>query len=104
MGIYKPRKLRVIFDDGGGITIDCPRYCHHYNDAKQAAEDWVSLCEGTDINRWGGNEPEMRQSSYKGSKVLSKCYVGHYLKNGQYFDMGNVDGFFEALRELNKEN
>lgn len=52
----------MIFDNGGGITLQAPDYCHHYQDPHQAAQDAAALLFDPTANprEWEGNEPEHR--------------------------------------------
>ena len=51
----------LVFDNGGGITLQTSDYCHTYSDALQAAEDVSQLLvPGAMPKDWDGNEPECR--------------------------------------------
>jgi hypothetical protein len=51
-------KLEVIFDNGGGITVQSPAFTHYYDNAAQAAEDVRQLLAGADPSDWEGNDPQ----------------------------------------------
>jgi hypothetical protein len=50
---------RIIFDNGGGITLQLgDEFAHFYQDAAQAAEDLKSFLEDPDTSDWEGHEEE----------------------------------------------
>lgn len=49
---------RLIFDNGGGITLQLPGFAHYYDDAEQCAEDIKAWVEDGDTDGWDGNEEE----------------------------------------------
>jgi hypothetical protein len=49
--------FNVIFDNGGGITIQTENWNHNYSDAAQAGTDAKDLLAGTDPSDWEGNDP-----------------------------------------------
>ena len=51
--------LDVIFDNGGGITVQARGFVHHYSNAQQAAEDVKGiLAADYDPAGWEGDEPQ----------------------------------------------
>jgi hypothetical protein len=51
----------IIFDNGGGATLQTPDYCHFFSDSCDAAEPVSDLLEpGATPDYWDGNEPEHR--------------------------------------------
>jgi len=55
--------FEIIFDNGGGTTIQTDGYCHFYVDPDHAATDLKELIlnNGDPVeDGWGGNEPEHR--------------------------------------------
>jgi len=54
----KPVSFDLIFDNGGGITIQTSDYAHTYDSPRQAAEDMRAIMDGADPERdgWEGNE------------------------------------------------
>lgn len=55
--------FEVVFDGGGGITLQTENYVHHYHHdhcEKHVAEDVKLIMEGADTNEWDGNTPEYR--------------------------------------------
>lgn len=50
---------RVIFDNGGGITVQLKSWAHYYQDGTKAAEDVaIWILKGKDASGWEGHEPE----------------------------------------------
>ena len=47
---------RVIFDNGGGITVQLLGWAHYYNDERQAAEDVAIWLKTRDTSEWDGHE------------------------------------------------
>lgn len=54
------KDIEIIFDNGGGITIQTDEFVHNYDDAADAARDVRGLIQGANPNDWDGNEPECR--------------------------------------------
>lgn len=64
MAKIKTIKFDVIFDNGGGISLQTNRYYHYYQDPAQAADDVKLLLSGECVNpagEWEGNAPDERQ-------------------------------------------
>lgn len=49
---------RIIFDNGGGITLQLPGFAHTYNDAEQCAEDIKTWLDDGNTDDWDGNEED----------------------------------------------
>lgn len=49
---------RIIFDNGGGITLQLTDYAHHYTDVEQCADDLADWVKNEDTSEWDGNEEE----------------------------------------------
>jgi hypothetical protein len=79
---------RLIFDNGGGVTLQLPGFCHTYNDVKQCSDDIVSWIEDEDTSGWDGNEedavfdPTYEQERNGGYRVYSLA---------SFMDRGNRD-------------
>lgn len=96
---YKPRNLRVLFDNAGGITIDCPRFCHHYygnyDYEVQAARDFFELVNGIDLRGFEGHEPEARigKKPITGDNALfTSIYLINRVKKLSYQDIKALSG------------
>jgi len=48
---------RVIFDNGGGITLQLRGWAHWYQNEAQAARDVAEWIKSHDTNGWEGHEP-----------------------------------------------
>ena len=56
----KTRKAKVIFDNGGGITLQLNNeYAHYYQDYQDAAEDYCLYQSGVGLEDWDGNDKEL---------------------------------------------
>lgn len=54
--------LDVVFDNGGGITVQARGFVHSYDDPKQAANDVKAiLATDYDPSQWDGDEPTWYQ-------------------------------------------
>lgn len=93
----------VIFDNGGGCTIQHPEYVHHYDDMEQAARDVAMLLNDTDPEDWDGNEPEHRME-YDHDTVASggyRWFASQDLINSEPCEWGvNCEYFFDALKSF----
>jgi len=54
------QQMQVIFDNGGGVTLQTAEFAHHYMDGKQTADDVRALLDGGTTRGWEGDEPEAR--------------------------------------------
>jgi hypothetical protein len=62
--------LDVIFDNGGGITVQTRGFVHAYSDPAQAANDVKSiLATDYDPTRWDGDEPQCWQGNYPDPEI-----------------------------------
>lgn len=50
--------FNLVFDNGGGITLQTEGYCHHYNDGYEVAHCISEIMSGENPEYWDGNEPE----------------------------------------------
>ena len=56
------KMLDVVFDNGGGITVQARGFVHSYDDAKQAAHDVKEILSADyDPAQWEGDEPNFYQ-------------------------------------------
>ena len=51
-------KIAVIFDNGGGITLQLGTWAHWYDNPAQAAEDYDAYIADRDTTGWDGHEEE----------------------------------------------
>jgi len=64
-------KFELLFDNGGGITLITPDYCHSYDRPDWAASDVAALLNGADPCDWDGNEPEFRRDRHAEDDVMT---------------------------------
>lgn len=92
--------IDVIFDNGGGITIQTTTYAHYYQDPAQAAEDYKLIISGADTGDWEGNEIDNRME-YDAEQVRNGGYLWlnpNDIKEKLYSDWGyNTQDFYNAL-------
>jgi len=51
----------LIFDNGGGITLQTANYCHHFSGREvEVAQSVSDIIDGAPIDYWEGNEPDCR--------------------------------------------
>ena len=46
----------IIFDNGGGVTLQLGDYAHHYGSGTDAAEDYLEYQDTRDTSGWDGHE------------------------------------------------
>ena len=63
--------FKLLFDNGGGITLITPSYCHAYDNPQQAAYDTAALLDGADPQDWDGNHPEFRRERHPEDDVMT---------------------------------
>jgi len=64
-------KFELLFDNGGGITLITPDYCHSYDRPDWAAADVVGILDGANTSNWDGNEPEFRRDQHPEDDVMT---------------------------------
>lgn len=79
----------LVFDNGGGITLQTEGYCHYYTDPAKAADDALELLKGDDPESWDGDEPACRVE-----------YDGEVERNGGYrwVPSEDVAGYLETIQ------
>ena len=78
-----PKNLEVLFDDGGGIIVQCDGFVHSYDDPAHAAGDVAGLLANDDPSDWDGNEPEFRVADDQDRRDA--------IRNGGYEVMDEAD-------------
>jgi len=100
------KDVRLIFDNGGGLTMQLPGYAHHYDDMAQAAEDYKVFLQDGNTNGWEGHEqdaadidPTYEQQRNGGYEIMDAEDIQTALANPD-FDSAwyNVSGFIEELK------
>jgi hypothetical protein len=95
----------VIFDNGGGTTIQTRSYCHHYDHPRDAATDVKALLRNDNPRRWDCNEPLSRMQydadmdRNGGYKWHNRADIKAAIKTGQVDWLGwrNIQEFYQAL-------
>ena len=100
-------KFSVIFDNGGGTTLQTAKFCHNYDTGAQAAVDVKVLLDGGNTSDWDGNEPSCRMA-YDYNEARNGGYSWHYdsdvkriVKAGKLTQRDsfgrNCESFYQAL-------
>lgn len=102
----RPLQFSMIFDNGGGTTLQTRNYCHYYDDPKQAAHDVTMILFYSDnpSRDWDGNDPECRMEYDKdverngGYWWMERKAIEDTIKAGVVTPWGNnMSEFFAAL-------
>ncbi len=98
--------FELIFDNGGGITLQSADYVHWYNDPAQAATDVKAILENNCTSGWEGHEPESRiEYEYDsvrngGYRWMNRADLESAMSASEVVDSGRAfDEFFAALRK-----
>lgn len=67
----------VIFDNGGGTTLQTAKFVHHYAEGCDCAREVRRLIAGENTDGWEGNEPEARLT-YDYDAERNGGYCWHY--------------------------
>ena len=101
-------KAQVIFDNGGGITMQFGAWAHHYHDPKQAATDYATYLADGNTNGWEGHEdaaaelnPEFDEIRNGGYRVCDIGDIEAMLASDEHTGWYNIDQFISALKEAN---
>jgi hypothetical protein len=100
-------KFSVIFDNGGGVTLQVGKrgFVHNYSDPAQAANDVKVLLEDGNTRGWEGDEPQCRIEydadieRNGGYSWHSQDDVKHIIKMGKWDHPWGYNGrkFYESL-------
>lgn len=92
---------RVIFDNGGGITVQLGDWAHWYNDPKQAAEDVSEYVKNPNTDDWDGHEDDAAELDPSHDDIRNGGYriwmVGDDTNQDYRESWGNASDFFTAL-------
>lgn len=93
-------KFDIIFDNGGGITLQTDDdFTSYYNTHVNAAADVLQLLNGKDTSSWDGNDPSIRttfdlQTSESGGyNWLNQDDVKSIIDNPSLID--DINGYAE---------
>lgn len=97
--ILLPSKLEIVFDNGGGVTIQSPGFAHYYDDAAQAARDVRAYLDSESTDDWDGDDMAAYvDSDHAAYRVLSIEDVQNAKAAGEIeTTWGNVRAFMRAL-------
>ena len=84
----------VIFDNGGGVTLQLPGYSHHYASGELAAVDYAAYLRDTDTTGWDGGDDD-------GSENLDPTDAE--IRNGGY-RVWNTSDFADAYGDTDFES
>jgi hypothetical protein len=97
-------KFEIIFDNGGGTTLQCAKFTHCYDNPEQAAVDVRALLDGESTDGWDGNNEEDRMEydhdtvRNGGYRWMDQDEVKSIIAAGSLADnWGNMSDFFIAL-------
>ena len=95
----KMKNVELVFDNGGGLTIQCDDFVHNYDDMIQAAQDYKLLCTTDDVSDWEGNDTENR-IDYSDDQLRNGGYrvfcTPQELDRERRFGWRNIDDFQHA--------
>jgi len=105
------KNATVIFDNGGGITLQLGEWGHWYQDPAQAACDYITYQQDGHADGWDGHEPDaldldpdyddIRNGGYR---VYDETEIADALKEYQDGTLdtgwGNLQDFIAALAAI----
>lgn len=100
--------LDVVFDNGGGITVQARGFVHSYGDPQQAATDVKAiLAADYDPSEWEGDEPTFYQGIWAdpdierngGYNWMDRTAIQEVIENGELDECHGyaMRDFFQAL-------
>ena len=104
----------IIFDNGGGITVQLPDFAHWYNDPTQAARDIADYLSDGTTDGWEGHEddaeddaaeldPTTEQILNGGYRVYALVDIVKMAKDTEReSSWGNINDFCSVLADLIK--
>ena len=97
----------VIFDNGGGITLQLGDWAHWYNDPEQAAEDYKAFLEDGNTSDWEGHEEDAAELDPSdddirngGYRVFNDADIADMINDDNLDTWGNIMDFCKALKKL----
>lgn len=101
-------KATVIFDNGGGVTLQLGRaFAHHYQDAKQAAKDAMEYLRTGNTTGWEGHEegateaPSDEAQNNGGYRVMTFASVEEITRETwENFNWQNQEDFFAEIQKV----
>jgi hypothetical protein len=103
-------KGTIIFDNGGGITVQLPDFAHWYNDPTQAARDIADYLSDGTTDGWEGHEDDAAELDPTDDQIRNGGYRVYSIPDivdlahdpGRGTSWGNIDDFCDALLRLQK--
>ncbi len=90
--------VEILFDNGGGITLQTEGYAHYYDDPAQAAHDYKVIADGGDTSDWDGNDGDAEVTNYSGYRFYDHAEISAIIADGKHeTSWGNERAFFSAL-------
>ena len=100
-------KATIIFDNGGGITLQLGDYGHYYDNPKQAARDYNDYLVSGSTNDWEGHEeealeldPTYDEISNGGYRVYNSEEIAAEVDDEDSSGWGNIDEFCVTISNL----
>ncbi len=97
----------LIFDNGGGLTLQLGDWAHCYDNMEQAAKDFSVYLKDKNTIGWDGHEdfaaeldPEYDQIRNGGYRVYSAEEIIDECSSEDYTGWANIDDFCTALTDL----
>ena len=92
----------IIFDNGGGVTLQLNEFAHHYACMDQAADDLKGYLKDQNTSEWEGHEPEALECDPTDEDINNGGYRVYNdvssIKKGTGW--ANIDEFFKAYKKL----
>jgi len=97
-------KGRLIFDNGGGLTLQLPNFAHYYDYMDQAAEDIANYINIGTTEGWEGHEEEAAEFDPTYDEIGCRVYtieeIVEECKKEDSTGWANIDMFCIALSKL----
>lgn len=102
-------KCKVMFDNGGSVSVDFNGFKHLYMYPEDAARDYLDYVQIGNTDGWEGHEEECQVYSGKcpngGYVTYSHAEIQEILADEEYeYDGSNDEEFFEYIKEAQKAN
>ena len=98
--------FEVVFDGGGGITLQTEDYVHHYEDEKHAAEGVKQIMDDPDTSYWEGNNPDHRLEYGLPECIFfdKEDIIEALSQEAKEYSSSNIHFFFAHLRSMMGSN
>ena len=100
--------VRVIFDNGGGITLQLGEWACWYNVPKDAARDYYQYLQDGNTDGWEGHDedstaldPTIDEINNGGYRIYNKEEISNEVQNENSTGWDNIDEFCLAITEIN---